>query len=100
MDRDARDAVASSTSGSAPAPLARAALRYVFPDHWSFLLGEIALYAFVVLVATGIYLALFFEPSLRRRRLPRSVRAAPRPQMTKAYALGAATSPSTCRPAC
>jgi ubiquinol-cytochrome c reductase cytochrome b subunit len=40
------------------------ALRYVFPDHWSFMLGEIALYAFVVLVATGVYLALFFTPSL------------------------------------
>ena len=38
-------------------------LRYVFPDHWSFLLGEIALYSFVVLVATGIFLALFFTPS-------------------------------------
>jgi quinol---cytochrome-c reductase cytochrome b subunit len=38
-------------------------LRYVFPDHWTFLLGEIALYAFVVLVATGIYLTFFFEPS-------------------------------------
>jgi ubiquinol-cytochrome c reductase cytochrome b subunit len=42
----------------------RKALRYVFPDHWSFMLGEVALYAFVVLVATGIFLALFFEPSL------------------------------------
>ena len=38
------------------APLLRKALRYLFPDHWSFLLGEVALYAFVVLVATGIYL--------------------------------------------
>jgi ubiquinol-cytochrome c reductase cytochrome b subunit len=46
------------------APLLRKALRYLFPDHWSFLLGEVALYAFVVLVGTGIYLALFFEPSL------------------------------------
>src|SRR4029077_17933103 len=34
-----------------------------FPDHWSFLFGEIALYAFVVLVATGIFLAYFFNPS-------------------------------------
>jgi ubiquinol-cytochrome c reductase cytochrome b subunit len=42
---------------------ARKALRYVFPEHWSFLLGEMALYAFVVLIATGIYLALFFDPS-------------------------------------
>ena len=46
------------------APLLRKALRYLFPDHWSFLLGEIALYAFIVLVATGVFLALFFEPSL------------------------------------
>jgi ubiquinol-cytochrome c reductase cytochrome b subunit len=38
----------------------------VFPDHWSFLLGEIALYAFVVLVATGVFLTLFFEPDLSR----------------------------------
>jgi ubiquinol-cytochrome c reductase cytochrome b subunit len=45
------------------APFLRKALRYVFPDHWSFLLGEVALYAFIVLVGTGIYLALFFDPS-------------------------------------
>ncbi|MBV9311628.1 MAG: cytochrome b, partial [Solirubrobacterales bacterium] len=37
-------------------------LRYVFPDHWSFLLGEIALYAFIVLIGTGIFLALFYSP--------------------------------------
>ena len=45
------------------APLGLKALRYLFPDHWSFLLGEIALYTFIVLVATGTYLALFFDPS-------------------------------------
>ena len=45
------------------APLLRKTLRYVFPDHWSFLLGEVALYSFVVLVGTGIYLTLFFDPS-------------------------------------
>ena len=48
---------------SGSAPLVRKTLRYLFPDHWSFLLGEVALYAFVVLVATGTYLALFFEDS-------------------------------------
>jgi ubiquinol-cytochrome c reductase cytochrome b subunit len=48
---------------SGTAPFIRKTLRYVFPDHWSFLLGEVALYAFVVLVGTGIYLTLFFEPS-------------------------------------
>jgi len=46
------------------APFFRKALRYVFPDHWSFLLGEVALYSFVMLVGTGIYLTLFFKPSL------------------------------------
>jgi ubiquinol-cytochrome c reductase cytochrome b subunit len=49
---------------SGTAPFLRKALRYVFPDHWSFLLGEMALYSFVLLVGTGIYLTLFFKPSL------------------------------------
>src|SRR5215216_3012311 len=42
----------------------RRTLNKVFPDHWSFLLGEIALYSFVVLLLTGTYLALFFDPSM------------------------------------
>jgi ubiquinol-cytochrome c reductase cytochrome b subunit len=41
----------------------RVFLDKIFPDHWSFMLGEIALYSFVVLIATGIFLALFFVPS-------------------------------------
>jgi ubiquinol-cytochrome c reductase cytochrome b subunit len=48
------------------APLIRKMLRYAFPDHWSFMFGEIALYSFVVLVGTGVFLTLFFEPSLAR----------------------------------
>jgi len=35
----------------------------IFPDHWSFMLGEIALYSFVVLLVTGIFLTLYFVPS-------------------------------------
>ncbi len=42
---------------------ARRALNKAFPDHWSFLLGEIAMYCFAVLVATGLFLTLFFRPS-------------------------------------
>jgi ubiquinol-cytochrome c reductase cytochrome b subunit len=38
-------------------------LEYVFPDHWSFMLGEIALYCFIVLVGTGIFLTFFFSSS-------------------------------------
>jgi ubiquinol-cytochrome c reductase cytochrome b subunit len=60
-----RRAVRAIDSRSGAAPFVQKALRYVFPDHWSFLLGEVALYSFVVLVATGIYLTLFFEPSLK-----------------------------------
>ncbi|MFC8394025.1 cytochrome bc complex cytochrome b subunit [Streptomyces sp. NPDC057238] len=43
---------------------ARTTLRKAFPDHWSFLLGELALYSFVVLLVTGVWLTLFFEPSM------------------------------------
>jgi ubiquinol-cytochrome c reductase cytochrome b subunit len=41
----------------------RANFNKVFPDHWSFMIGEIALYSFIVLLLTGIYLTLFFDPS-------------------------------------
>ena len=44
----------------------RTQLNKVFPTHWSFLLGEIALYSFVVLLFSGIYLTLFFDPSLSK----------------------------------
>jgi ubiquinol-cytochrome c reductase cytochrome b subunit len=60
-----RRAVRFLDSRAGAAPFAKKALRYVFPDHWSFLLGEIALYSFLVLVGTGVYLTLFFEPSLQ-----------------------------------
>ena len=36
----------------------------VFPDHWSFMLGEVALYSFVIVLLTGVYLTLFFKPSM------------------------------------
>ena len=42
----------------------RVFLRKVFPDHWSFLLGEIALYSFIILLLTGTFLMLFFQPSM------------------------------------
>lgn len=43
----------------------RSILNKVFPDHWTFLLGEIALFAFIVLLLTGTFLAFFFEPSMQ-----------------------------------
>lgn len=45
------------------AKFVRKALNHVFPDHWSFMLGEIALYSFVILVLTGIFIAIFYNGS-------------------------------------
>jgi ubiquinol-cytochrome c reductase cytochrome b subunit len=47
------------------AKFARTALNKVFPDHWSFMIGELALYCFVLLVLTGTYLTFFFDASAR-----------------------------------
>ena len=41
----------------------RKVINKVFPDHWSFLLGEVALFSFVLLVVTGIFLTMFYRPS-------------------------------------
>jgi ubiquinol-cytochrome c reductase cytochrome b subunit len=46
------------------ASMAKKNLRKVFPDHWSFMLGEIALWSFVVLLLTGVFLTLWFTPSM------------------------------------
>ncbi|HJQ42762.1 MAG TPA: cytochrome bc complex cytochrome b subunit [Jatrophihabitantaceae bacterium] len=42
----------------------RKQLNKVFPDHWSFMMGEIALYSFIILLLTGTYLSFFFDPSM------------------------------------
>ena len=39
--------------------------RKVFPVHHTFFLGEITLFAFIVLVLTGVFLTLTYEPSTR-----------------------------------
>jgi ubiquinol-cytochrome c reductase cytochrome b subunit len=44
--------------------LGRTYLRKVFPDHWSFMLGEIALWSFVVLLLTGTFLTFWFTPGM------------------------------------
>lgn len=46
--------------------LLRPQINKVFPTHWSFMLGEIALYSFIILILTGVYLALFFDPSITK----------------------------------
>ncbi|MFZ4297004.1 cytochrome b [Streptomyces cinereoruber] len=44
--------------------LAKANMRKIFPDHWSFMLGEICLYSFIIIILTGVYLTMFFHPSM------------------------------------
>ncbi|MDY3127844.1 MAG: cytochrome bc complex cytochrome b subunit [Corynebacterium sp.] len=50
---------------TAAGPL-RTQINKVFPTHWSFMLGEMALYSFIILLLTGVYLALFFDPSITK----------------------------------
>ncbi|MEQ3550154.1 cytochrome bc complex cytochrome b subunit [Pseudonocardia nematodicida] len=47
-----------------PAAGLRKQFNKVFPTHWSFMLGEVALYSFIILLLSGTYLALFFDPSM------------------------------------
>ncbi|OQS14287.1 cytochrome b [Nocardia donostiensis] len=46
------------------AAFVKRSINKVFPTHWSFLLGEIALYCFIILLLSGVYLTLFFDPSM------------------------------------
>jgi ubiquinol-cytochrome c reductase cytochrome b subunit len=38
--------------------------RKIFPDHWSFMLGEVALYSFIAILLSGTFLTFFFQPSM------------------------------------
>jgi ubiquinol-cytochrome c reductase cytochrome b subunit len=48
----------------ATAGFLRSKMKKVFPDHWSFMLGEIALYSFIILLLSGTFLTLWFKPSM------------------------------------
>jgi ubiquinol-cytochrome c reductase cytochrome b subunit len=63
----------------------RRTLNKVFPDHWSFLLGEIALYAFVVLLLSGTYLTFFFDASMKEVTYDGSYAALRGVEMSAAY---------------
>jgi ubiquinol-cytochrome c reductase cytochrome b subunit len=85
-DADAlRDPVRFIDQRTAATGLIRKVLRYAFPDHWSFLLGEVALYAFIVLIATGVYLALFYEDSTAHTVYHGSYRPLDGQEMSAAY---------------
>jgi ubiquinol-cytochrome c reductase cytochrome b subunit len=58
------DAVGYADDRFASARFLQSKMKKVFPDHWSFMLGEIALYSFVILLLTGTFLTLWFKPSM------------------------------------
>ena len=58
----------------------------IFPNQWSFLLGEVTLYAFIILVATGTWLAFFFQPSTAETIYDGSYAPLQGVAMSKAYA--------------
>src|SRR5438067_3349321 len=64
LERQAADAATNMDQRYHLAKGMRHQLNKVFPTHWSFLLGEIALYSFIVLLLSGVYLTLFFDPSM------------------------------------
>jgi ubiquinol-cytochrome c reductase cytochrome b subunit len=69
-----------------PSAAVRRQLNKVFPTHWSFLLGEIALYSFIVLLITGVYLTLFFDPSMAEIIYDGAYQPLRGVEMSKAYA--------------
>jgi ubiquinol-cytochrome c reductase cytochrome b subunit len=60
--------------------------RKVFPDHWSFMLGEVALYSFVILVLSGTFLTFFYQPSMAEVTYDGSYAPLKGAQMSIAYA--------------
>ena len=59
--------------------------RKIFPDHWSFLLGEMALYSFVVLLISGVFLTMFFVPSMNQTTYTGSFATMHGVQMSEAF---------------
>ena len=65
---------------------ARKQLNKVFPDHWSFMMGEIALYSFIILILTGTYLTFFFDASMAEVRYDGTYVPLQGVEMSRAYA--------------
>ena len=74
---DQRTGIAKAVKGFA---------RKIFPDHWSFLIGEIALFSFLILLLTGVFLALFFVPSMEMVTYEGPLAAMDGVEMSKAFA--------------
>jgi ubiquinol-cytochrome c reductase cytochrome b subunit len=61
-------------------------LTKVFPDHWSFMLGEIVMYSFVILLLSGTFLTFWFDPSMREVEYEGSYEPLNGIKMSAAYA--------------
>jgi len=61
-------------------------LTKVFPDHWSFMLGEVVLYSFIILLLSGTFLTFWFDPSMREVEYEGSYEPLSGLKMSAAYA--------------
>ncbi len=68
------------------ASLGKNYMRKIFPDHWSFLLGEIALYSFIILLLTGVFLTLWYQPSMAETTYDGTYQLLHGVSMSQAYA--------------
>ncbi len=68
------------------AGLGRKNLRKIFPDHWSFLLGEVALYSFIICLLTGVFLTIWYKPSMAEIEYEGSYQLLKGLHMSEAYA--------------
>ena len=96
VDAPARDVARQATRRSRASP--RTALNKVFPDHWSFMIGEIAMYCLVILILTGVYLTFFFVPDSRQVVYHGSYAPLHGVHMSAAYQSTLRRDASTCAP--
>jgi ubiquinol-cytochrome c reductase cytochrome b subunit len=85
-EKAARGVLKSADDTLGSAGFLKRSMDKIFPDHWSFMLGEIALYSFVILLLSGVYLTLFFHASQRVVIYDGSYQPLRGVQMTDAYA--------------
>ena len=67
-------------------PIVKEFGRKIFPDHWSFMFGEVALYTFVILLMSGTFLTFFFDPSMAHTTYEGSYKPLYGVEMSVAYA--------------
>jgi ubiquinol-cytochrome c reductase cytochrome b subunit len=87
----ARERVAGGTANfiderTGAAKWMKKTLTKVFPDHWSFMLGEIVMYSFIILLLSGTFLTFWFDPSMKEVEYEGSYEPLEGVKMSAAYA--------------